>query len=134
MNTESVFIDSNVLLYWASDDATKAPIAESILAAGPILSVQVLNEFVAVSRRKHKRPWDKIVAVLKSTHALCPIIVPVSSETHELALRLAQDARLSIYDACIIAAAELAGCDVLYTEDLNHGQRIGRVTVRNPFA
>jgi predicted nucleic acid-binding protein len=64
---------------------------------------------------------------------LCPIIVPVSSETHELALRLAQDAKLGIYDACIIAAAELAGCDVLYTEDMSHGQRIGRVSIRNPF-
>ena len=38
-----------------------------------------------------------------------------------------------MYDALIVAAAELAGCDVLYTEDLNHGQRIGRVVVRNPF-
>ena len=52
---------------------------------------------------------------------------------HGRAVEIAEQHLLGMYDALIVAAAELAGCDVLYTEDLNHGQRIGRVVVRNPF-
>jgi predicted nucleic acid-binding protein len=55
-------------------------------------------------------------------------------ETHALAVQIAEEAMIDIYDANIVAAAELAGCDTLYTEDLNAGQRIGGVTIRNPFA
>ena len=133
MNTKAIFIDFNILLYWVSADARKSGIAQDIVAAGPTVSVQVLNEFVAVSRRKHKAPWQKIESVLRSTKVLCPLIVPLSIEVHERAIWIAQENNLRIYDACIVAAAELAGCDVLLTEDLNHGQRIGGITIRNPF-
>ncbi len=60
-------------------------------------------------------------------------IVSISFETHELAFDIARRTGLNIFDANIVAAAELSGCDVLYTEDLNEGQRIGSVTIRNPF-
>ena len=133
MNTSVAFIDSNVLLYWASGDSRKAGSAQDILDAEPVVSVQVLNEFVAVSRRKHKAPWNKVESVLRSTKVLCPVVVALSLDVHERAMRIAQETNLRIYDACIVAAAELAGCNVLYTEDLNHGQRIGGVTVHNPF-
>jgi predicted nucleic acid-binding protein len=133
-NTRAAFIDSNILLYWISADTRKAGIAHDILAAGPVSSVQVLNEFVAVSRRKHKVPWPTIESVLRSTKVLCPLIVPLSLDVHERAMEVIRATNLRIYDACIVAAAELGGCDVLLTEDLNHGQRIGQVTVHNPFA
>ena len=134
MSSSTVFIDSNVMLYWVSADARKAAIAQDILAGGPVLSVQVLNEFVEVSRSKLKASWASIEQVLRSAKVLCPVIVPLSLALHERAMRIAQETNLRIYDACIVAAAELSGCDVLYTEDMNHGQRIGSVTIRNPFA
>jgi predicted nucleic acid-binding protein len=132
MNTEAAFIDSNILLYWASGDLKKAQIAETIISARPTISVQVLNEFVAVSRKKHRAPLDKINIALKLTKVTCSV-VSLSIDMHVLALEIAQLNQINIYDACIVAAAELAGCDTLYTEDLNDGQRIGSVTIRNPF-
>ncbi len=133
MSTERFFFDSNVLLYLISGDGKKADKADKLLARGPVISAQVLNEFTAVARRKYKLDWPAIEEVLRLAKACCEVM-PVSQATHELAVLVAKDAKLRIYDACIVAAAELAGCGILYTEDLNDGQRIGGVNIRNPFA
>jgi predicted nucleic acid-binding protein len=133
MSTERIFIDSNILLYLISGETPKAETAETIVHKGACISVQVLNEFAAVARRKYKRSWDDVSNVLGLVKANCEVM-PLTLETHERALEIAQETTLRIYDACIVAAAELAGCDVLLTEDLNHGQRIGSITIRNPFA
>ena len=62
-------------------------------------------------------------------------VVPLALETHELGLHIAERYRFSIYDALIVAAALLAGCGTLYSEDLQDGQSIdGRLVIRNPFA
>ena len=53
--------------------------------------------------------------------------------TQVQAMQLARRHRLSVYDGAILAAAEQAGCDVLYTEDLQHGARIAGVEIRNPY-
>ncbi len=126
------FADTNILLYTIGPPGDKAARANDLILSGPVISVQVLNEFIRVSTRKMKLPLP--VAAL----ALVPIrlaseIVPLSLATHELALEIAAKYQLQIYDANIVAAAELAGCNTLYTEDLQDGQRIGRVTIRNPF-
>ena len=63
-NTKRFFADTNVLVYLISDDASKARTAAEILKAAPFISVQVLNEFVSVARRKHKKSWDDIHDVL----------------------------------------------------------------------
>jgi predicted nucleic acid-binding protein len=61
-------------------------------------------------------------------------IVPISEETHDLGLHIAERYRLSVYDAMIVAAALLAECKTLISEDMQHGQILeGRLTVRNPF-
>jgi predicted nucleic acid-binding protein len=54
-------------------------------------------------------------------------------ELHEAAVEIARDRGFSIYDSLIIAAALRAGCSILYSEDLHHGQAIGQLTIRNPF-
>ena len=133
MNTERRFVDSNVLLYWAAAGDEKAEIAERILLEGPNVSAQVLNEIVSVLRRKHKMNWPKVETILETVKELCPV-EPLTLLTHERGVEIASVTGIRIYDACIVAAAELSGCDVLYTEDMNHGQRIGRVSIRNPFA
>jgi predicted nucleic acid-binding protein len=126
------FIDSNVLLYVVGTDFEKSSAARSLLEASPTISVQVLNEFISVSTRKYRASIEAAALALMPIRFACDI-APLTLQTHLLAVEIAREAKISLYDACIVAAAELAGCDTLYTEDLNDGQRIGSVTIRNPF-
>ena len=110
MSGAEVFFDTNVVLYLLSGDAVKADRAEELLAIGGMISVQVLNEFAAVASRKLRMGWKDIGA------------------------QVAERYGLPIYDALIVAAALLAGCTTLYSEDLQGGQVIERqLTIRNPF-
>lgn len=129
------FFDTNVLIYALADDDPKAGIAEKLLADGGLVSVQVLNEFVAVARRKLKLSWSEVNDALNRFRVLCPPPVPLTVEMHDAALRLAERFEFGIYDATIVAAALRAGCTTLYTEDLQDGQLVdGQLTIRNPFA
>jgi predicted nucleic acid-binding protein len=128
------FIDSNVVLYLLSDDARKADRAESLLAIQPVISVQVLNEVVSVARRKLRLDWTDTQELLDAVRAHCPV-EPLTVETHATGMRIARELRLSFYDAMIAASALLAGCTVLYTEDMHDGLVIDkRLKLRNPFA
>ena len=126
------FIDSNVILYLLSDDATKADKAESILQAGGVISVQVLNEVVSVCQRKLKMPWNEIDAVLQAVKASVQV-VPLTEATHELAVQLCKRYQLSFYDAHICAAALVAGSTVLLSEDMQDGMVVDNLVVKNPF-
>jgi predicted nucleic acid-binding protein len=127
------FFDTNVVLYLVSGDSAKAEVAETTLARGGHISVQVLNEFASVARRKAGMSWDEIGEVLGHVRQVCAV-QPLLVETHERGLDLAERYGLSLYDALIVAAATLAGCRVLYSEDLQAGQHFdGGVVVRNPF-
>lgn len=126
------FIDSNILLYTVGSDATKADRANRLMDEKPTISVQVLNEFVNVGRKKLKLEWNMIEVGLAHARVYCEVM-PLLLETHIRAVELATRNKIGIYDANIIAAAEMAGCNVLYTEDMSHGQRIGGITIRNPF-
>lgn len=128
------FIDSNVVLYLLSGDVQKADRAEALLRQKPIISVQVLNEVTQVCRRKLKMEWDEIAQFLDLVRSFCRKITPLTTETHDLARRLAQQYQLSFYDACIVAAARLEGCQTLYSEDMHHGLILEEsLTLRNPF-
>jgi predicted nucleic acid-binding protein len=132
MNAGSVFLDTNVLLYLLSSDTAKADRAEALIAGGGVISVQVLNEFVSVASRKLSMSLPEIREVLSAVRASC-LVEPVSVDTHELALELTERFNLSFYDGLIVAAAALAKCRLLYTEDMQEGQTIENVTIRNPF-
>jgi predicted nucleic acid-binding protein len=133
MSGVDAFLDTNVLLYLLSADAAKADRAEALLAEGGTVSVQVLNEFAAVAIRKLGMAVGEVRDVLSAVRAVCAV-VPVDLATHDLGLDLVERYRVSIYDALIVAAAQKADCKTLYSEDLQHGQRLGSVTIRNPFA
>ena len=127
------FFDTNVVLYLLSADPAKADRAEELLAMGGTISVQVLNEFAAVALRKLRMSWIEIREVLAQVRAVCAV-EPVTIETHERALRLAERYGISIYDALIVSAALLANCKTLHSEDMQDGQVIERqLTIRNPF-
>jgi len=128
------FLDTNILLYAVARDDPRTGIAEALLAAGGVISVQVLNEFAAVVRRNFGLSWDEIAEALSAIRALCGPVEPVTVEIHEAALRIADRYGYHIYDAAIIATALRARCRILYSEDMQGGQAIEGLTIRNPFA
>ena len=128
------FVDTNVLLYLLSSDAVKADRAEAVLAGRIVISVQVLNEFVNVARRKMRLEWSAIEQALRDIRRFAEVF-PLTLVTHERGIALASRYQLTVYDAMIAAAALEAGCETLASEDFSAGQRLdGRLTVRNPFA
>jgi predicted nucleic acid-binding protein len=127
------FFDTNVLVYLLSADAEKADRAEALVREGGAISVQVLNEAANVARRKLAMDWRETREFLNLLRGLLTV-APLTLETHELGLDLAERYALSIYDAMIAAAATLCGSTRLWSQDMQDGLRIGKtLRVANPF-
>jgi predicted nucleic acid-binding protein len=133
MSAVDAFFDTSVLLYLLSTNAAKADRVEELLAARGTISVQVLNEFAAVSLRKLRMPLPEVKEILETVRAVCDV-VPLTIETHDRALAIVARYGFSLYDSLLIAAALIAGSERLYSEELQHGQVIDRqLRVVNPF-
>lgn len=128
------FFDTNIILYAFRRDDARGHMAQTLLTAGGTLSVQVLNEFVAVARRKLNKSWEEIRRALDIVRVCCPEPFPITVETHERAVHVAERYGYSIFDSLIIAAALGSGASTLYTEDMRDGQAIDGLTLRNPFS
>jgi predicted nucleic acid-binding protein len=128
------FLDSNVLLYAFTADA-RAATAHTLLERGCVTSVQGLNEFTNVARRKLGMSWEEVRAALADIRILCQAILPLTVETHEAALRIAERYGYAIFDALIIASAIEAEAGTLWSEDMQDGAVIDRrLRIANPFA
>ena len=134
-----VFLDTNVLIYWVAA-GQRADQVEQLLAGDAVISVQVLNEFANVLRKKQNVPLPAItelVGVLLQTCEVCDLTVRI----HRAALDLAARYKIGIYDANILAAAGESGCAVVYSEDMQHGVSINMpktlndsaLSIKNPF-
>lgn len=139
LSTNVRFADTNVLLYALSSDPEeldKAATATEILEAGDLaLSVQVLQEFYVQATRE-TRPdaltHDQAIRLIESFRRF-----PVLELTSGLMLAAAatrERFQISYWDAAIIEAGRALGCELVLSEDLNHGQDYGGVRVANPFA
>jgi len=134
-----VFIDTNVLIYWV-DDSTRADRVEQLLVQQSVISVQVLNEFANVLRRKRAMPLADIQTLCTTLTDTCEVL-DLSLRTHQTALALVARYNLSVYDANIVAAAALSDCAILYSEDMQDGLNIKLpapttahpLVIRNPF-
>ena len=126
------FFDTNVLVYAVTADPRKRQ-ADRILRAGGIVSVQVLNEFANVAYNKLRHDWDAIEFALNQFRLSFEAVWPLTLDAHAAALAIVRDNRFSFYDALIVASAIEAGCDTLYSEDMQHDRAIGGLTIRNPF-
>jgi predicted nucleic acid-binding protein len=127
------FFDTNVLVYVASGDAVKADQAEAAIAAGGAISVQVLNELTSVARRKMQMSWPDTHAFLNMMRGLLKVH-PLTIEVHETGLGLARRYGFSTYDAMIAASALHAGCDTLWSEDMQHGMTLDEgLRIVDPF-
>jgi predicted nucleic acid-binding protein len=128
------FFDTNILIYALAENDPRSARAEELLAAGGVLSVQILSEFVSLARRKILMSWNDVTLALDAFRVLCPSPLPITMEIHEAALKIAEKHGYGIYDALVVAAALEAGCATLYSEDFRDGQTIdGQLTIRNPF-
>lgn len=130
----SAFFDTNILIYALAKGDPRSKRAEELFAAGGVLSVQILNEFVSVARRKILMSWAEVGEALGAIRVLCSSPLPLTLDTHEAALEIAEKHGYGIYDALVVATALEAGCETLYSEDLQDGQTINGLTIRNPFA
>ena len=116
----SRFFDTNILIYAFAADDPRSARAESLIAVGGVIGVQVLNEFTNVTRRKLHWQWGQIEAAFAVIEVLLGPARPLTTAVHAAAFVLARDHELSFYDALIVAAALDAGCKVLCSEDLQH--------------
>lgn len=132
MSAERRFLDTNIILYLLSDDPVRAGRAEELLADRCVISVQVLNELANVMRRKLKLEMSEIEEVLTTVREVSEVS-PLTLGMHQLGLAIAARFGYSIYDSMIIAAATETGCDVIWTEDMQSGQQVGKVTLLDPF-
>lgn len=99
------------------------------------VSAQVLNEFANVSRKKLRQPWPEIADGVRQIVNAAEIVHPLTAETTSAALFLTSRYNVSWFDALIAGSALLAGCETLYSEDMQDGLIVeGRLTIRNPFA
>ena len=130
----TVFLDTNVLVY-AQGEGPKSEIARRVVYNGGVISVQVLNEFVSVSRRRLKYEWKQITEAVSDLRVIFHPVGQLSMmEAHINALAISASYEFNIYDSLIIASALQARCSILLTEDLQAGQVIDSVTIVNPFA
>jgi len=127
------FLDTNIVVYAFGSGDPRCARAEQLLAAGGTVSVQVLGEFVNVSKRKLGREWQEIIAALAVIRALLGSPVAITARTHETAVALARRRNFAFYDAQIVASAIEARCDTVLSEDMQDGAKVGGVTIRNPF-
>ncbi len=133
------FVDTNVLIYAEDRDAgERHEIARDLIVElwntrTGVVSVQVLQEFFVNITRKPKKPLSASRALDIVKEYLTWEVVENSPALLVASIELHQKAQLSFWDASIVQAALEAGCSRLYTEDLNAGQRFGKLVLENPF-
>lgn len=131
--TAKIFLDTNIALYTMGQDDRKKLIARELVSKLPFVSAQVVNGCVNVCLRKFGFGCERAYAfanlLMLKTNVL-PVDELVIRKSAEVAMRY----QISNWDALIVAVALLADCDVLYTEDMQHGQLIeDRLRIVNPF-
>jgi predicted nucleic acid-binding protein len=133
MTSNRIAADSNILLYLHDkSDKRKRDIAKNILSDNPKISTQVISEFINVARRQLDMPKADIVAYCADLLKDCEII-QVSYDTLTNAAALIQRYGFQIFDSIIVASALEANCTILYSEDMQHGLVINKLTIVNPF-
>lgn len=134
------FLDTNVFVFSVTTDTPDKKfraldlIERAIRTGKGIVSYQVVQEFFNVALRRYSQPMSYAECEEYLSTTFRPLLAVHSSHVlYGHALALNRRYSLSWYDALIVAAAAEGDCDLLYSEDLQHGQSFGKVTVENPF-
>jgi predicted nucleic acid-binding protein len=138
--SDKFFIDTNILVYTFDDrdpgkrDRARALVAEALSESRGVIGYQVIQEFLNAALRKFLKPLTAADAERYLTIVLEPLCAVFASiELYHQAIDISERWKYSFYDSLIIASALQAGCTVLYSEDLQHGQMIGNLRILNPF-
>jgi predicted nucleic acid-binding protein len=133
MPTAKCFADTNVAIYVVDADVAKREKALAILAARPVISTQVVNEYLNVLLTKRKLARADAHQLARALMATSDV-TSVTPTITELAMNIGEHYQINHWDALIVAAALATGCDALLSEDMQDGQVFeGRLTVKNPF-
>lgn len=133
--SERCFLDTNILIYcYAGTEPLKQSRARSVASLpNVVVSTQVLKELVSVLRKKFKQDWPSIKATLNEVTSNFEIYQNDTSAIKQ-AYSIAERYGMSFYDSLILAAAIGDGCTILYSEDMQHDQKIeNTLTIKNPF-
>jgi len=138
--SDKYFLDTNIFVYsFDPVDPRKARIAEELVTRGVgsrlgVISYQVVQEFMNVSLRQFKATMTVAELELYFFKVLLPMMtIPSSSGLFLEGLRLQAAGQIAWYDSLVVAAAIQGGCEVLYSEDMQHGRRFGDLVIQNPF-
>ncbi len=138
--SDKYFIDTNIFIYsfdtenQKKRDTARNLIADSLENSTGIISYQVIQEFLNAATRRFATPLTFIDAQRYLNIVLEPLCEVFSSlELFHQCLEIMDQWRYQFYDSLIIASASQAGCGVLYSEDLQHDQKIMNLTIKNPF-
>ena len=129
---DKVFIDTNILLYLYDIDGDKKQKAKEILKSNHCISTQVLNEFSNISIKKIKISAEELDINLRKIIEKTTLF-NFNEETIRLAIKIQSQYRFQYYDSLIIATALENNCNILYSEDMQHNQKIDTLTIVNPF-
>ena len=116
----SAFLDTNVLVYAFGVDK-RARTAQHLLDAGGTVAVQSLNELARVLLGKLAWNWGDARQALAEIESLCAPLVTLDLDVHRVGLDVAEQHKLHVFDAMLVAAALWVGGEVFYSEDLHHG-------------
>jgi predicted nucleic acid-binding protein len=129
-----VTLDTNIAIYAFTDLDPKAGIAANILAKADFISVQLLNEFANVMRKKRGLEFERISIMVRQLTETISAVHPLDKSANDYALLIAGRYGLSVYDSLMIAVALSGGATTLYSEDMQPGFVIDdRLTITNPF-
>lgn len=135
------FLDTNVFVYCfdtrepGKQRRARQLVEQALAERRGLISYQVAQEFLNVATRRFAVPLSAEDARLYLERVLAPLWeVQASAELCRRGLEITERWRLSFYDALVVAAALVAGCKTLYSEDLQDGQNIDGLTIVNPFA
>jgi predicted nucleic acid-binding protein len=115
------------------NDTHKRRIAEDLLSSNPVISSQVISEFVNVIRRLRDVSKYQLIIETACLFRYCPI-VPVSHSILQRAAQFIARYDFQVFDSIIVASAVESGCEILYSEDMHQGLIVdGQLTIVNPF-
>jgi predicted nucleic acid-binding protein len=138
--SDRIFLDTNIFIYaWDASHLGKQVVALELIRSATedkigVISYQVVQEFLnaALTKARRKMTYDDARVYLEKV--LRPLLsVPSSIPLFDATIHLQGRYQFSWYDSLIVSAAQQANCKILYTEDLQHGQRLGDLLIQNPF-
>lgn len=133
MTNSTIALDTNVLIYLHDNSSTKRAIANDLLAGNPRISSQVISEYLNTTRRLLNLSKDELLIQTSALFSGCTII-PVLPYTLLFASELVKQYKFQLFDAVIVASAIEGHCDILYSEDMQHGLVVDKsLTIINPF-